>query len=77
MAEFTFEVKKHFGMIEPRDADEPEQYCKELNLISWNEAEPKYDIRAWNTDHTRMSKGITLTRGDLENLYKIIGTALV
>ena len=30
-------------------------WTKELNLVSWNEREPKYDIRDWNEDHTRLS----------------------
>lgn len=34
---------------------------KELNLVSWNNREPKYDIRDWNANHDRMRKGITLT----------------
>jgi hypothetical protein len=36
-------------------------WTKELNLVSWNNARPKYDIRDWNDDHTRCGKGITLT----------------
>jgi hypothetical protein len=34
---------------------------KEVNLISWNDREPKYDIRDWSPDHEKMGKGITLT----------------
>lgn len=29
---------------------------KELNLISWNDREPKYDIREWSPDHEKMGK---------------------
>lgn len=32
---------------------------KELNRVSWNDAEPKYDIRTWSPDHEKMGKGIT------------------
>ncbi|MBP3199255.1 MAG: hypothetical protein J6N21_19970, partial [Butyrivibrio sp.] len=42
---------------------------KELNLISWNEAEPKYDIRDWAPDHEKMGKGITLTKEEAKQLY--------
>jgi hypothetical protein len=48
----------------------------ELNLISWNEGTPKYDIRDWAPDHSKMGKGIGLTKDELENLYNIIGEAL-
>lgn len=34
---------------------------KELNLISWNGREPKYDIREWSPEHDKMGKGITLS----------------
>lgn len=38
---------------------------KELNLVSWNNREPKYDIRDWNANHDRMRKGITLTADEI------------
>lgn len=34
---------------------------KELNLLSWNDAAPKYDIREWAPDHDKMGKGVTLS----------------
>lgn len=45
---------------------------KMLTLNSWNGAEPKYDIRAWNADRDRCSKGITLTRDELIALYELL-----
>ncbi len=47
-------------------------YKKELNLISWNGGEAKYDIRDWNNDHSRSSKGITLTLEELKNLRDLL-----
>jgi len=38
---------------------------KELNLISWNEREPKYDIREWSPDHEKMGKGVTLSEEEI------------
>ena len=37
-------------------------YHLELNLIEWGDNEPKYDLRRWNEDRSRMTKGITLRR---------------
>jgi len=37
-------------------------WTKELNLVSWNDREPKYDLREWAPEHEKMGKGITLTR---------------
>ena len=45
---------------------------KELNLISWNGAAPKYDIREWAPEHEKMGKGVTLTKEELEALKKLI-----
>lgn len=44
----------------------------ELNLVSWNGADPKYDIRTWSPDHTKMSKGFTFTEEEMNNLKEII-----
>ena len=45
---------------------------KELNLVSWNGNEPKYEIRDWSPDHTKMGKGVTLTDEEIENLKSLI-----
>lgn len=39
-------------------------YTKEINLISWNGADPKYDIRSWYPDRQKCGKGIALTRDE-------------
>lgn len=44
----------------------------ELNVVSWNGAKPKYDLRSWNADHSRMTKGITLNAEELAVLREII-----
>ena len=43
-------------------------WTKELNQVSWNDREPVYDIRAWNADHSKCGKGVTLTAGELAAL---------
>lgn len=40
-------------------------YHLELNLVKWGENEPKYDLRRWNDDRSKMTKGITLTKEEL------------
>ena len=47
---------------------------KELNLISWNEYEPKFDIREWTEDHQRMGKGVTLTREEAAALRDLLNS---
>lgn len=47
---------------------EGKKWKKELNLISWNEREPKYDIRDWTEEHDKMRKGVTFTLSELQAL---------
>ena len=68
MAELKFEIKETLGIL----SKNAKGWTKELNLISWNDRDPKYDIREWNPDHTRMGKGVTLSTEEFENLRKLI-----
>ncbi len=68
MAELKYEIKETIGVL----SENAKGWTKELNLISWNEREPKYDIREWNPDHSRMGKGITFTAEEIENLKKLL-----
>ena len=70
MAEITYEITKELGVI----SEDAKGWTKELNMISWNEREPKYDIRSWNPDHTRMSKGISLTEEEMEKLVELFNS---
>lgn len=68
MAEIKFVITKHLGTL----SESANGWTKELNLVSWNDKEAKYDIRDWNPDHTRMSKGITLTEEEFQKLKALI-----
>ncbi len=45
---------------------------KELNLVSWNDREPKYDIREWAPDGSRMGKGMTFFREEMKALKELL-----
>lgn len=47
-------------------------WTRELNLVSWNDREPRFEIRSWNADHTKMSRGITLHEKELKTLSEIL-----
>lgn len=68
MAELKFEITKAIGVL----SENAKGWTKELNMVSWNDRDPKYDLREWSPDHTRMGKGITLTEEDIEALRKIL-----
>lgn len=67
MAEIKFEITKELGVI----SENAKGWTRELNLVSWNDNEPKFDIRDWSPDHTRMSKGVTLTEEEMTELVKL------
>lgn len=66
--EFKYEIKKHIGVI----STTAKGWTKELNLISWNDATPKYDIRDWGPNREKMGKGITLSEADFKALKELI-----
>lgn len=68
MAELSFEITKHIGTL----SENAKGWTKELNLVSWNGREPKYDLREWSPEHDRMGKGITLTEEDVLELKTIL-----
>ena len=68
MAELKFEITERIGVL----SENAKGWTKELNKVSWNEREPKYDLREWNPDHSRMGKGITLTDDEVETLKAIL-----
>ena len=72
MAEFRYEIQENLGVI----SESSNGWSRELNLISWNGGNPKYDIRDWAPEHEKMGKGIGLTKDELESLYNIIGEGL-
>ena len=68
MAELKFEITERIGVL----SENAKGWTKELNKVSWNERQPKYDLREWNPDHSRMGKGITLTDEEVETLKAIL-----
>ncbi len=68
MAEIKFEIIENLGVLSTNGKG----WRKELNLVSWNERDPKFDLREWNEEHTRMKKGITFTEEEAKVLKEIL-----
>ena len=68
MADIRYEIKEKVGII----AESAKGWKKELNLISWNGNEAKYDLREWSPGHEKMGKGFTLTIDELKRLRKLL-----
>ncbi len=67
MADIKYEIKETMGTL----SESPKGWSKELNLISWNGREPKYDLRDWAPDHAKMGKGVTLSADELKKLREL------
>jgi len=66
--QITFEIKEHIGVLCMYHTG----WKKELNLVSWNGNAPKYDIRDWDPDHERMSRGITLSEKEMGRVRQML-----
>ena len=68
MAEVKYEITEKLGVL----GETGNGWTKELNLVSWSEREPVYDIRTWNEAHDRMGKGITLSLYEINSLIDLL-----
>lgn len=72
MADIKYEIKEELGAI----LESAKGWKKELNMVSWNGAAAKFDIRDWAPEHEKMGKGITLSQEEAEALYELLSEAL-
>ena len=68
MTDIKFELIEKIGVLSTSASG----WTKELNLVSWNEQEPKYDLRDWSPDRQRRGKGVTLTKEELGALKELL-----
>ena len=47
-------------------------WTKELNIISWSNREPVYDIKNWNSDHTEYGDRIPITSNQMALLKELL-----
>ncbi len=68
MPQITKKIVKHLGILKTQSSG----WTKELNLVSWNKREAKYDIRDWSEDHELCGKGITFDEDEAELLLDFL-----
>ncbi|WP_425755292.1 YdbC family protein [Ihubacter sp. rT4E-8] len=68
MADIKYDIIEEIGIL----SENARGWRKELNLISWNGAAAKYDLRDWAPDHEKMGKGITLNKEEAGALAKLL-----
>lgn len=57
MADIKYRITQEIGIL----SESSKRWIKELNMVSWNGGQPKYDIRDWAPGHEKMGKEVTLT----------------
>ena len=72
MAEFRYEIVEELGVI----SENRSGWTRELNLVSWNGGEPKYDLRDWAPEHEKMGKGISMTKDEVFELLQLLEETL-
>lgn len=68
MAEFKYEITERIAVLSTNASG----WERQLNMVSWNGKEPKYDLRDWAPDGSKMGKGISMTRDELAALKDIL-----
>ncbi|WP_019413480.1 YdbC family protein [Paenisporosarcina sp. TG20] len=64
MADLKYEIIETLATL----SEGSKGWKRQLNLISWNDRDPKYDVRDWSEDQTKMGKGVTFTLAELQAL---------
>lgn len=70
MAEIKYDIVEELGVLSTGN------WALELNLISWNGAAAKYDLRKWTDGHERMSKGVTFSVEEAKALRDLLNEIL-
>ena len=70
MTEIKYEIIKKIGVLSTSTSG----WTKELNLVSWNDRDPKYDLRDWSADRNKRGKGVTLSAEELLALKALLNT---
>ncbi len=68
MADIKYDIIETLGIL----SENYKGWTKELNLISWNGADAKFDLRDWAPGHEKMGKGITLTKEEVLKLKELL-----
>ena len=63
----TLEVIKKIALISGSETG----FRKELNIVSWNGKEPKYDLMNWSPEGKAL-RGVTLTEDEAKKLQKVL-----
>ncbi len=63
-----FDLMERIGVLSRKDNG----WTREVNIVAWNDGPGKVDIREWDPDHKRMTKGVTLFEDEAERLTEVL-----
>ena len=63
-----FDLMERIGVLSRKENG----WTREVNIVAWNDGPGKVDIREWDPDHKRMTRGVTLFEDEAEKLTKIL-----
>lgn len=66
--DFTYEIVQELGVL----SESKSGWTREINLVSWNGAKAKYDIRDWAPNREKLGKGIVLSDEEIDKLKSIL-----
>lgn len=66
--EFKYEIVKEIAVLSTNRSG----WNREVNMVSWNEAKPKLDIRDWAPEHEKMGKGVSLSAEEVAVLQEVL-----
>lgn len=70
----NYEIKRRIIVL---SENKKTGWTKELNLISWNGAPAKIDIREFSPDRQKLSRGITLAMDEMKQIKDAILSGLI
>ena len=70
--DFSYDILRTVGTLSSNRSG----WTKEINIVSWNGRQGKYDIRDWAPNHEKMGKGVTLTEDEARKLYQLLKSIL-
>ena len=68
MSDINYEIIEEIGIL----SENKRGWQKQLNLVSWNGAAPKYDLRDWAPGREKMGKGVTLSEEETKALASLL-----
>ena len=63
-----YDLMERIGVLSRKDNG----WTREVNIVAWNDGPGKVDIREWDPDHKRMTRGVTLFEDEAERLTKVL-----